>query len=216
VTGKRDWTPAELQAFEREIADLFLAKRIHGPIHLAGSVDGTLERSLIDIFAQVKAGDWVCSTHRNHLHALLAGIPRDWLRDEILAGRSMHINSPERCFLTSAIVGGICPIAVGLALALKRKDEARRVWCFVGDMGAETGAFHEAVKYAHNFDLPVSFVIEDNGMSTDTPTREAWGLPLLKEVAYPRIVEAWMHGAVHRCHYTRAWPHTGVGQWVNF
>ena len=42
-------------------------------------------------------------------------------------------------------------------------------------MSAETGIFHEAVKYADNFDLPATFVVCDNGVSVMTDTRLRWG-----------------------------------------
>ena len=42
-------------------------------------------------------------------------------------------------------------------------------------MTYETGVFHEVYKYSKNFKLPIKFVIEDNGLSTNTPTFKAWG-----------------------------------------
>ena len=42
-------------------------------------------------------------------------------------------------------------------------------------MTYETGVFHEVYKYAKNFNLPIHFIIEDNGLSTNTPTKIAWG-----------------------------------------
>ena len=209
--GKRDWTPQELIAFEEEIKDLFLAKRIRAPIHLSKGN----EEQLIQIFREVKEGDWVLSTHRSHYHALLHGISPEWLRAEILAGRSMHINSPEHNFLTSAIVGGIAPIAVGVALGIKLKAEDRRVWAFLGDMAAEMGIVHEAIKYAKNFNLPVCFCIEDNGYSTNTPTREAWGISSTPPGGVVEL-ERWGMGKLLRYSYERAFPHTGCSIWVNF
>ena len=41
-------------------------------------------------------------------------------------------------------------------------------------MTFETGTFHECYKYAQNFELPLKFVVEDNNMSTNTPTDKAW------------------------------------------
>jgi homoserine dehydrogenase len=73
-----------------------------------------------------------------------------------------------------ASVGGTIPIAVGAAMALKQQGSKDKVWCFVGDMAFETGGFMENYKYAKNFDLPIQFVVEDNGVSTNTPTVETW------------------------------------------
>jgi pyruvate dehydrogenase E1 component alpha subunit len=183
----------ELIAFEAEVADAFLAKRIRGPIHLAGGN----EDQLIEIFREVKPADWVLSTWRSHYHALLKGIPPEKVMSEILAGRSMALHFPEHRFLTSAIVGGICPIAVGLA------SQGERVWCFVGDMAAMTGIYHESYNYSAGHHMEgVRWVIENNGYSTNTPTRKAWGVYLAP-------------GDDHY-EYARTTPHCGCGTYVAF
>jgi len=97
-------------------------------------------------------------------------MPKEQLKNIILTGESMHIYSKKYRILTSAIVGGILPIAVGIALGIKEKDLDEIVWVFVGDMAAETGIFHECTKYAARNNLPITFIVEDNGFSTDTPT----------------------------------------------
>ena len=147
-------TAADLRAFEREVADAFEAKKITGPIHLS---EGN-EAQLIDIFREIPRDAWVFSTWRSHYHALLHGVPRELVMAEILAGRSMMLHFPEYRFFTSAIVGGILPIACGVAAA------GGQVWCFVGDMTASIGAFQDAQWYAVGHDLPITFVIEDNGL----------------------------------------------------
>lgn len=159
-----------LIAFERKIADLWEAGKIRGPIHLSGGN----EKNLVEIFEKVKSEDWVFSTWRSHYHALLKGIDPSWLENEILDGRSITIVNKEHKFYSSAIVGGIIPIAVGVAMQLKADNSADKVWCFVGDMAFETGGFYEMHKYATNNNLPIQFVVEDNGVSTNTPTFETW------------------------------------------
>lgn len=196
-------TAADLIEFEREVADAFEGGLIHAPVHLSGGN----EEQLIRIFRDIAPTDWVLSTYRNHYHALLHGIPRAQVMAEILAGRSMYWSSPAHRFLTSALVGGILPIAVGVAAGIKRRGEPERVWCFVGDMAATTGIFHESVAYADGHDLPVTFVVEDNGMSTDTPTHEAWG----------RRPDAQSYGCLARRYsYERIWPHVNSGMYVHF
>lgn len=165
-------TKEELIAFEAEIAKLYFENKIPGPVHL--SYDN--EALLIAIFKNVKSHDWVFSTHRSHYHALLKGVPRDWLRDEILAGHSITINNPDYRFYASAIMGDIVSIATGVAMGLRLRNIPEHVWCFVGDMCAEMGVFDESVKYAERNDLPITFVVEDNGLSVVTPTQEVWGL----------------------------------------
>jgi len=123
-------TPADLIAFEREVADRFERGEIRGPIHLSGGN----EQNLIDIFKGVPKDAWVFSTWRSHYHALLHGVPADKVMAQIMEGRSMNLAFPEHRFFTSAIVGGILPIAVGVAAA-----KQNTVWCFVGDMAAMGG-----------------------------------------------------------------------------
>ena len=158
-------TPADLIAFEADIAREFEAGNIRAPVHLSGGN----EQQLIDIFRDVKPQDWVLSTWRSHYHALLKGIPPAEVKAQIMAGRSMFISSVEHRFLSSAIMGGMLPIACGLAYA------GERVWCFVGDMAYSVGAFQDAMTYAIGHNLPLRFVIEDNGLSTNTPTKATWG-----------------------------------------
>jgi pyruvate dehydrogenase E1 component alpha subunit len=166
MEGREPVNAADLIAFEADIAREFDAGNIHAPVHLSGGN----EQQLIDIFRDVRPTDWVCSTWRSHYHALLKGIPPAEVKRQIMAGRSMFISSVEHRFMSSAIMGGMLPIACGLAYA------GERVWCFVGDMCQTTGAWHDAHMYAQNRDLPVVFVTEDNGLSTNTPTLKAWGV----------------------------------------
>ena len=178
-------TPEQLIAFEADIASEFDAGKIHAPVHLSGGN----EAQLIDIFKEVRAEDWCLSTWRSHYHALLKGIPPAEVRRQILDGRSMFISSPEHKFLSSAMVGGMLPIACGLAF------QGERVWCFVGDMCASLGVFRDAVKFADGHNLDVKFIVENNGLSTNTPTTAAW--------AYGTFNLA----KVREYHYKRTWPH---------
>lgn len=188
----------QLIAFEKRVAEAFERAEIGGPVHLSG---GNEDR-LINIFKYVDYEDWVFATYRNHYHALLHGVDPDWLYSEIVSGRSMNITSTKPKFFTSAIVAGILPIAVGVAEALKRQEAKNKVWCFVGDMAATTGAFHEATKYASGHDLPITFVVEDNDLSCDTPTRDVWGGHDINKITTYR--------------YGRRHPHVGTGKFVQF
>ena len=116
----------------------------------------------------------------------------------------MILNLPQYKFICSSIVGGIPSIAAGIANAIKMQGKTNKVWCWVGDMSAETGAFHEAYKYSVNHDLPIVFVIEDNGVSTYTPTEATWQTK--REIPEDVI------------HYTykSKYPHYGSGKWVVF
>ncbi|MFA6354720.1 MAG: thiamine pyrophosphate-dependent enzyme [Candidatus Paceibacterota bacterium] len=201
-------TKQELIEFENEIADIYCAGKILAPIHLS---DGN-EDVLINIFKDIKEDDWVFSTWRSHYHALLHGVPREKVKNEIIKGNSITLSFPEHRFFTSAIVGGIVPIAMGVALGLEMKKEKHHVWCFVGDMTAETGGFYESVKYANNHKLPVTFIVEDNEESVGTPTRSVWGYgPNQKSdyLLYP-------HDNMIYYHYKKKYPHVGAGKWVTF
>lgn len=202
-------TKEELIAFEKEIADIYCEGKIRAPIHLS---DGN-EEQLIEIFKNVKENDWVYSTWRSHYHALLKGIPRDEVKQKIINGESITLMFPKYNFFSSAIVGGIIPIAMGTALGIKRSGSNQHVWCFVGDTSAETGAFNESLRYSENFDLPITFVIEDNGFSVNTPTSVVWGLG---EIAPQNTMPYSMGKKVIKYNYIKSMPHVGCGTYVTF
>jgi pyruvate dehydrogenase E1 component alpha subunit len=186
--------------FELDIKKAYESGKIKAPIHLSGNN----ENQLIKIFKKIKKNDWVFSTWRNHYHALLKGIPAKWLKKEIIRGRSMGINNKKYKFYSSAIVAGTIPIALGVAKALKLKKRQNKVWVFIGDMTFETGMFHECYKYAKNYKLPLRFIVEDNNLSTNTPTNKVW----IKKSIIPKDVIYYK--------YKRKYPHHGTGGWILF
>jgi pyruvate dehydrogenase E1 component alpha subunit len=194
-------TVESLQAFEHEIAELFNAGQIRAPIHLAGGN----ERQLLDIFSKVNEADWVCGTWRSHLHCLLKGVTPAVLKQAILDKRSITLAFPEQRVITSAIVGGIIPIATGIALGNKLRGSTNHVWCFIGDMASCTGAFHENQMYARGWDLPITYVIEDNNISVCTPSRKVWGDGIAEK-----------NGFVIGYGYVLKYPHAGAGKRVEF
>jgi TPP-dependent pyruvate/acetoin dehydrogenase alpha subunit len=198
-------TAEELVAFETEIAETFNAGKIRAPVHLYYGN----EAQMIEIFRDVKPEDWVFCSWRSHYQCLLKGVPRAEVKAEILAGRSMSLCFPKYRIVSSAIVTGILPIAVGAAMSIKRSGDPARVHCFAGDMTAETGVFHECLKYSTNHDLPIRFIIEDNGKSVCTNTRETWNQPVLtyENTAHPLVVYY---------KYQSKYPHAGAGVRVQF
>lgn len=195
-------TKVDLLAFEERVKQAFLAKQIHAPIHLSGGN----ENQVLKAFQEVRSQDWVFSTWRSHYHALLKGIPAERLFQAILDGRSMYYQDKEYKFLTSALVGGILPIALGVAMGAKRLELDEKVWVFIGDMAARTGIAQEFAQYAMGHGLPVMLVVEDNGLSTNTPTADVWGRG--------EAIEERQDWVDYR--YERTVPHTGVGEWVTF
>jgi TPP-dependent pyruvate/acetoin dehydrogenase alpha subunit len=198
-------TKDDLIAFEEDIASEFNAGRIRAPVHLYYGC----EEAMLDVFADVRPDDWVYCSWRSHYQCLLKGVPPGEIKREILAGHSISLCFAKYRVFSSAIVTGTLPIAVGTALAIKRRGGSERVWCFIGEMTAETGVAHECIKYATNHDLPIRFVVEDNGKSVCTDTRQAWGTPTLSW-------ETGRHPKVSYYRYETKWPHAGAGKRVQF
>tara|TARA_B100000686_G_scaffold351181_1_gene449195 strand:+ start:510 stop:1109 length:600 start_codon:yes stop_codon:yes gene_type:complete len=198
-------TAKELIQFEEEIAEEFNNARIKAPVHLYYGN----ENEMIDVFKNVKSEDWVLCSWRSHYQCLLKGVPREEVKAEIMAGRSISLNFPEYRIVSSAIVGGVLPIAVGIAMGIQQSGEGEKVWCFMGEMTSETGIAHESMKYSRNHELPIHFVVEDNGKSVCTDTREAWNQTQL-------TYESTRDPMVTYYKYETKYPHAGAGQRVQF
>ena len=196
-----NFTEQDLLDFELKIIESWEGGKIKGPVHLSNGN----ESQLIEIFKRIKTTDWVFSTWRSHYHALLKGIDPTWVEQTILDGKSITICNEKEKFYSSAIVGGTLSIALGTALSIKRDGGDDKVWVFVGDMSFESGLFYETHKYARNLDLPLYFVVEDNSVSTYTPTIETWGG---KQREIPEDVIYYQ--------YQSKYPHYGTGKWVVF
>ncbi len=205
----------DLKNFEEEIAQLYEDGKIKAPVHLR---DGN-EQQLVELFADLDIGeeDYIYSTWASHLHALLKGVPQERMKQDILEGRSITLHYPDYNFFSSAIVGGISPIAVGTSMALKKQFKTNRVYCFLGDMAFRTGITHESIMYAIGNDLPVTFIVEDNGKSVGTPTEASWGtLPThtvfetYNNLANGSTVE------LRYYKYEMSYPHSGTGVFVEF
>jgi pyruvate dehydrogenase E1 component alpha subunit len=195
----------DLIRFEEEIAEEFNAGRIRAPVHLYyGNED-----EIIEVFKEVRSQDWVLCSWRSHYQCLLKGVPPAVLKAAIMEGKSISLCFPEYRIFSSAIVSGVLPIAVGLGLAIARDGRDEKVFCFVGDMTAETGSFEECYKYVRNHRLPVKYIIEDNGKSILTETRAVWNTPTLTR-------EGQSNEHLHYYRYENKWPHAGAGQRVKF
>lgn len=204
--SRKNYSPVELTMFEAEVAAAFNAGEIRAPVHL---YDGN-EEQMIQIFRKIEDNDYVFCSWRNHYQCLLKGVPSDDVKKEILRGNSISLNFPQYRVYSSAIVGGVLPVALGTSLAIKRSALTEHVWCFMGDMTAETGIAHECVKYARAFDLPITFVVEDNNKSVVTDTRHTWGLDQLT-FELPNN-----QAKIIYYKYLSKFPHAGAGKRINF
>lgn len=199
-------TKNDIISFENEIAELFKQGMIKAPIHLRSGC----EDQLIEIFKEVQQDDWVFSYWASHIQCLLKGVPAANLKQAILDGKSISLSFPEQNVYCSGIVGSLAGVATGVAWGLKRQNKKGHVYLFTGDMGAECGIFHEAVKYAVNFDLPIKFIVEDNGISVLTETQKTWGSdqPWFKNTRFEEKIIYFK--------YQNGWPHSGIGQRIAF
>lgn len=201
----KKWTKELLQEFEASIANTFNNGEIKAPIHLS---DGN-EEYLIEIFRNIKKSDYVFCSWRSHYQCLLKGVPENLVKNEILAGRSISLCFPEFKIYSSAIVGGQIPIATGTALAIKRQNLKSHVWCFIGDMTSETGISQTSIRYSEKYDLPITFIIEDNELSVLTNTRKVWNTESLRyeEISNSKVIAF---------KYNSKYPHAGAGIRVQF
>ena len=197
-------TKEQLVDFETDIANCFNNAMIKAPVHL---YDGN-EEQMINIFKNVEPEDWIFCSWRSHYQCLLKGVPQEQLKQDILDGKSITLCYPEYNIYSSVIVTGNIPIATGVALDIKRKGGTNHVWCFVGDMTSETGTFFENWKYAVNHDLPITYVIENNGKSVCTETHKVWNTDELYFAKETRKIIYY--------EYQTKYPHAGAGARIQF
>ena len=74
----------------------------------------------------------------------------------------------------------------------------------MGEMTSETGIAHECIKYSRNLQLPIRFIIEDNGLSVCTDTRAAWNQDRL-------TYESGKDPMIIYYRYKTRYPHAGAG-----
>tara|TARA_Y100000590_G_scaffold470507_1_gene665828 strand:+ start:5456 stop:6067 length:612 start_codon:yes stop_codon:yes gene_type:complete len=195
----------DLINFEKRIAESFNNAKIRSPIHLYSNN----EEMMLKVFETVEKSDWILCSWRSHYQCLLKGVPQEELYNEIIEGRSISLCFPKYNIFSSAIAGGNLPIAVGIAMEIKKNKENSKVHCFLGDMTAETGIAHECIKYSINYDLPIRFIIEDNGLSVCTDTRSTWGN---QKLSFENI----KNDKIFIYKYKNDYPHAGAGKRVEF
>ncbi len=131
--------------------------------------------------------DHIITAYRDHGHALASGMSMNECMAELFGkatgcskgkGGSMHFFAPaKRYWGGHGIVGGQTPLGAGIAFALKYQDIKGCCLCYMGDGAVNQGAFHEALNLASLWDLPVIYIIENNGYSMGTSQKRSSAYP---------------------------------------
>jgi pyruvate dehydrogenase E1 component alpha subunit len=195
----------QLISFEENIAAEFNAGKIRAVIHLYSGG----EEDLIRIFQDIRSQDWVFCSWRSHYQCLLK-VPAEEVKKKILDGHSIALCFGKQKIVSSGIFGGVLPIAVGVAMSIKRTGEDSKVHCFLGDMTAESGIAYECIKYAEGHELPIKFHVEDNGLSVCSNTKEVWGRKQSTWKDNPNVYVDYFSYEPGR------YPHSGAGKRVEF
>ena len=154
--------------FEQAAAEQYGQGKIGGFLHLYPGEEAVAVGSL----RAADPGDYVVTTYREHVHALVRGISPRAVMAELFGrrdgccggyGGSMHLFDAERRFLGGyAIVGETFPIAIGAAYWLAMNQEPDCVLCYFGDGAVNQGTFHESLNMAALWRLPVLCICENN------------------------------------------------------
>jgi pyruvate dehydrogenase E1 component alpha subunit len=161
-------TMIRIRRLEERCAEDYAATKIRGFLHLYIGQEAVAT----GVIAELSAEDAVIATYREHGHALARGVPATSIMAEMYGraggtsrgrGGSMHLFSREHRFYGGhAIVGGLLPVAAGLALADKLRGTPAITTAFFGEGAAAEGEFHETLNLASLWRLPVLFVCENN------------------------------------------------------
>ena len=171
-----------IRRIEERVAESYGEQKIGGFTHLYIGQEAVGVGAL----SVLNADDYVISTYRDHGHFLArGGDPKKFMAE--LFGRatgickgkggSMHLADSEHYFYGgTGIVGGSIPIASGLGLACKYREDDRVVMCFFGDGATNQGVWHEGLNFAKLWDLPVVFICENNFYGIGTGVHQSSSL----------------------------------------
>ncbi|MDH6056185.1 pyruvate dehydrogenase (acetyl-transferring) E1 component subunit alpha [Umezakia ovalisporum] len=178
------------RSFEDKCAEMYYRGKMFGFVHLYNGQEAV---STGVILSMRPGEDFVCSTYRDHVHALSAGVPAREVMAELFGkatgcskgrGGSMHMFSAEHGLLGGyAFVAEGIPVAAGAAFQSKYRREVlgdqnadQVTACFFGDGAANNGQFFETLNMAALWKLPIIFVVENNkwaiGMSHERATSQ--------------------------------------------
>ncbi len=156
------------RAFEERAAEEYTKGNIAGFLHLYPGEEAVA----VGVLHAAEPSDYIVSTYREHVHALVRGLPPRSVMAELFGkrdgcshgmGGSMHLFDRERRFMGGyAIVGETYPVAIGIGYAIAMRNLPEAVICFFGDGAVNQGTFHESLNMAALWRLPVLFVCENN------------------------------------------------------
>lgn len=160
-----------IRVAEMTLLRLFEAAEMPGFIH---SYIGE-EATGVGVCHALEPRDIITSTHRGHGHVIAKGCDLDAFFAELYGrasgtckgkGGSMHVADLDLgIYGANGIVGGGVPIAAGAALASSIRKDDRVSVAFMGDGATDIGPFHETLNLAAVWNLPVVFVVENNGFA---------------------------------------------------
>lgn len=127
--------------------------------------------------------DHYITAYRCHGHALAAGMSMNECMAELYGkasgcskgkGGSMHFFAPDKNFWGGhGIVAGQTPLGLGFAYGVKYLGQEGSCLCYLGDGAVNQGAYHESLNIASLFEIPVVYVIENNGYSMGTSQKRS-------------------------------------------
>ena len=128
--------------------------------------------------------EWIMPLHRNLGVFTSRKMPLTNLFKQWQGDRSSYSKARERSFHFGSKAHHVCgmishlgpqlAIADGVALAYQQRGQLKASMAFTGDGGTSEGDFHEALNVAAVWNLPVIFIIENNGYGLSTPTNEQY------------------------------------------
>ena len=177
-----------MREFELACLEGVPTREIHGELHTAIGQ----EAIGAGMAGFLRADDAMCSTHRNHLHAIAKGVDMRKMMAEIFErdsglcggfGGHMHLMDPTLKFSATGIVGAGMPVAAGHAYASRLRGSDSVAVAVVGDGAINTGAFHEAMNIAGVLQLPLVVVVENNEWAISVPFSAASATETIAERA---------------------------------
>ncbi|MFE7243116.1 thiamine pyrophosphate-dependent dehydrogenase E1 component subunit alpha [Streptomyces sp. NPDC057580] len=184
-------TMLRIRHFELAGAKQLATGKLSGTLHLSVGQEATAT----GVCSQLRADDYVTSTHRGHGHCLAKGADPRLMMAELFGasagyckGRSgsMHIADASSGLLgANGIVGGGIPMAVGAGLSASVRGTDQVAVCFFGEGAAGEGTLHESLNLAALWQLPVVFVCENNRYAELSPIADVLAAQRVADLAAP-------------------------------